>query len=122
MPLVLRLNDLLGGIAPKGMQMYETAESAWHRIATRLLDHPLERIGRRVFDNLSEKQWIEVLAAICKNNMGHAGRVPHLADPMRGVVQDDCEIFQTCELISVPSGGKLAVNPIKGGFECKWVP
>lgn len=102
--------------------MYESAENAWHRIATRLRDHPLERIGRKVFADLSENQWIEVLAAVCRNNIDHEGRVPHLAEPMRGVVQDDGEIFPLCGLIEVPSGGKLVVKPTKGGFECKWVP
>lgn len=103
-------------------QMHDTAENAWHSIATRLRDHPLERIGRRVFADLSEDQWIEVLAAICKNNINHGGRVPRLAEPMAGIVQDDGEVFPLCELISVPSGGKLVVKPTRGGFECKWKP
>lgn len=101
---------------------YEPAESAWHRIAHRDRSHPLERIGRAVFSDLSENQWIEVLAAVCKNNISNDGRVPRIANPMAGVVQDDGEIFPICELISVPSGGKLSVTSIIGGFQCKWHP
>ena len=102
--------------------MHEIAERAWHRIATRLHDHPLERIGRKVFSFLSEEQWVEVLAAVCKNNLEHEGRVPNLENPMGGIVQDDGEIFSQCALITVPSGGKLVLSSMKGGFECKWVP
>jgi len=102
--------------------MYETAECAWQRIATRRTDHPLEKIGRRVFADLSQSQWLEILAAVCKNNLEHDMRVPNLAEPSAGVVQDDGEVFPTIEVICVPSGGKLIVSPIRGGFECKWRP
>jgi len=104
------------------MTTYETAEQAWHRIATRKHDHPLERIGRKVFHGLSKEQFLEVLAAVCKNNLQHPRRVPDLADPLGGVVQDDAEVFASFCLLAVPSGGQLSVRPIEGGFECKWSP
>ena len=102
--------------------MYETAQQAWDRIATRMRSHPLEKIGRKVFGELSEKQWIEILASICKNNIEHGGRVPDITSPTKAIVQDECEIFPTIMIVVVDSGGKLIIEPIKGGFVCKWVP
>lgn len=102
--------------------MYETAEEAWHRIVNRKKDHQLERSGRKVFENLTNDQWVDILAAVCKNNIEHDGRVPNLIDPFRGIVQDDSEIFPEIRIDSVPSGGYLITTPIESGFKCIWKP
>ena len=102
------------------MSKHETAEMAFQRIATRNKDHPLEKIGRQVFLPLTDDQWVEVLAAICKNNIDHDKRVPDITYPMKAVVQDDAEIFPLVISRQVPSGGTLLITPTQGGFECKW--
>ena len=99
---------------------HESAEEAWQRLVPRDLDHPLEAIGRKIFKPLSNDQWVEILAAICKNNLDLAGRVPRLARPLEGVAQEETEVFPLVEVISVPSGGRLTVAPIGGGFSCTW--
>ena len=100
---------------------HEKAEHAWHRIATRDRNHGLESIGRAVFRPLDYQQWLEMLAAVCKNNLLHDGRVPDLEWPFTGIVQDDTEVCSMFNIIPVNSGGKLMLKPIKGGFECIWL-
>ena len=100
---------------------YERVEDFFQGFAKRDRNHGFERIGRTVFKPLSDDEWLEVIAAICKNNFSHEFRVPPLIRP-DGWVQDDSEIFPIYELLQVRSGGKLSISGIRGGFKVEYHP